>query len=138
MGHQKISWSRKQQPTPVLPEKFQEQKSLVGFIESWTRPSMHAHMHTLEILGYYADVKKQAFHRKTFMAFVGLKKVLNYIHRMRLLGNKTTVLIYYTLSISLLSYVSSLFEYVERFEEFKLTYSKHLLRNGWAANKDTI
>ena len=73
-----------------------------------------------------------------FMAFVGLKKVLNDIHRMRLLGNKTTVLIYYTLSISLLSYVSSLFEYVERFEELKLTYSKHLLRNGWAANKDTI
>ena len=72
------------------------------------------------------------------MAFVGLKKVLNDIHRMRLLGNKTTVLIYYTLSISLLSYVSSLFEYVERFEELKLTYSKHLLRNGWAANKDTI
>ena len=52
------------------------------------------------------------------------------IHRMRLSGNKTTVLIYYTLSISLSSYVSSLFEYVERIEEFKLTYSKDLLRNG--------
>ena len=65
-----------------------------------------------------------------FMAFVGLKKVLNDIHRMRLSGNKTTVCIYYTLSISLLSYVSSLFGYVERFEEFKPTYSKHLLKNG--------
>ena len=32
-------------------------------------------MHTCackEILGYYADVKKQALHRKMFMAFVGL------------------------------------------------------------------
>ena len=40
----KLRWSRKQQPMPVLlPRKFYEQRSLVGFVESQTQLSAHTH-----------------------------------------------------------------------------------------------
>ena len=45
MGHHhKISWSRKWQPTPILTEKFHEQRSLVGY-SPWGHKELYMTKH---------------------------------------------------------------------------------------------